>query len=163
MQTSYDPSKPLKLHLSTNCVLLCMCVFPLWPFWDAGACPGRHLPLSAHALICSGDTWEPSAASSRGGDTLTGRGIRAAWPLTPLFQSVTSLPLGRNSPIQCTHTCKHAQTHTHLATGHQRLIILLPAVTWRRLDKCLSECPKPLLAQAIHLRLSAKADSRPIR
>lgn len=39
--------------------------------------------LFQRALIRSADTWEPSAVSSRGGDTLTGRGIRADWPPTP--------------------------------------------------------------------------------
>lgn len=97
------------------------------------------------ALICSTDTWEPSAVSSRGGDTLTGRGIRANWPLTP--PSATSLPLGRKSLIQCAHTCMHIQTHhaqtaephTHTRlTSHQRHIIALSTLTQRSLDKCLS-------------------------
>lgn len=38
--------------------------------------PGCDFPFH-RALIRSADTWEPSAVSSRGGDTLTGRGIRA--------------------------------------------------------------------------------------
>ncbi len=80
--------------------------------------PGCDFPFQ-RALIRSVDTWEPSAASSRGGDTLTGRGIRVDWPLTP--PSATSLPLGRKSLSQHIHMHEHTKTHvtyTYKAKPH---------------------------------------------
>lgn len=52
------------------------------------------------------DMLQPSAVSSRGEDTLTGRGITAASPLTPPHppKSTTSFPFGKKNSNHHTHT-----------------------------------------------------------
>lgn len=118
----------------------------------------------------SADTWEPSAVSSRRGDTLTGRRIRADWPLTRFKCHFIAFWQRESKPA---HTQKSAHSsHMHRQTAwkpahpppkHQISTSSYPILWHSCLQECLSKSHKPLLAQAIHLRLSANADSRPIR
>lgn len=83
----------------------------LFPYNPYVICfPACDFPFQ-RALIHSVDTWEPSAASSRGGDTLTGRGIRADWPLTPPPKCHFIASWRKESDAAHTHTCTHANTH----------------------------------------------------
>lgn len=77
----------------------------------------------------------------------------------------------------CVHThTKHTKLHIHVQTTQTPKILnlsyyctqaqhqtLFDTLIRSCLGKCLSKGLQPLLAQAIHLRLSANADSRPIR
>lgn len=95
-------------------------VIPQWgavwgssPYNPSVLCfPDCYSPFQ-RALIQSADTWEPSAASSQEGDTLTGRGIRADWPPTlPECHFIASWQ--KQSEPAHTHTCTHEKHTEHL-------------------------------------------------
>lgn len=99
------------------------------PFCDPVICfPACDFPFQ-RALIHSTDMLELSAVISREGDTLTGWGIRADWPLTHP-PCATSLPFGR----------RHSHMHSdilHVIKPHRYPHIFSPSCAQKH---CIRPC-----------------------